>query len=77
MYCVLSDGSVEEIPFTYEDGILTFKTKHLSIFCVETDPEQGGFDWIPVVIIGSIVLIAAAATAMVIKKRHKKGRGSS
>ena len=74
VYCVLSDGSVEDIPFTYENGIVTFKTDHLSVFCLETIPdEEKGMDWLPIAIIAGVVLIAAAGTVFVIKKRKKNG----
>ena len=74
VYCVLSDSSVEEIPFTYDKGIITFRTNHLSVFCLETvSDEGGGMDWIPIAIIGAVVLVILSGSALMIKKHKNKG----
>ena len=76
VYCVRPDGSVEKMPTTYENGIVTFKTSHLSIYYVSQDDEEGGNEsnmLLPIIII-SVIAAAVLVTALVMRKKMKKRR---
>lgn len=64
MYSVTDDGKLEEMDFTYEDGTVTFKTGHLSVFCLSVqDIESNSTPWwlfllvIPVILLAVILII--------------------
>ena len=77
VYLVSSDGSTEELPFTYDNGIVTFRTSHLSIYCVSQDDEIGGGDsndlLLPI-IIASVIAAAVLVTALAVRSKKKKRR---
>jgi uncharacterized repeat protein (TIGR02543 family) len=82
-YCVNADGSTERVEFKYEtyvdeDGMekgrVTFKTTHLSIYYLHTEiaQEKDGFNWIPIVIGVTALLLAAAVAFFLYKKHHNR-----
>ena len=74
VYCIMSDGSVDEMPTEYKDGYIYFKTQHLSVYYVAYDTDDGsGFNWIIPVIIGSVLVVAVGAGVFVIRKKRMKG----
>ncbi len=74
VYCIMSDGSVDEMPTEYKDGYIYFKTQHLSVYYVAYDTDDGsGFNWIMPVIIGSVLVVVAGAGVFVIRKKRMKG----
>ncbi len=76
VYFVRPNGSVEQMPTTYENGIVTFKTNHLSIYYVSQDNEEGGSEsnnLLPIIII-SVIAAAVLVTALVMRKKMKKRR---
>ncbi len=76
VYLVSSDGSTEELPFTYDNGIVTFRTSHLSIYCLNIESDsRNPTDWLPIIIaicVGAIVLVGALVAAVKKKKRRKE-----
>ena len=76
VYCVNPDGSVEKMPTTYENGVVTFKTNHLSIYFVNDGEIEEGEEsnWLlPIIIISSIAAVALAG-ALVMRNKMKKKR---
>ena len=78
VYCVKADGSIEEMPTTYEDGIITFKTHHLSIYYVSDGEEKddNGTNWLIPVIIVSISAAVLLTAALLVRKKMQKRRCS-
>ena len=76
VYLVSSDGSTKELPFTYDNGIVTFRTSHLSIYYVSQDNEQGGEgpNLLLPIIIASVIAAAVLVTALAVKSKKKKRR---
>lgn len=71
VYSVAADGSVEPIMFTYEDGMVTFKTGHLSVFYVDVETSDDPVNWWPLVLIVLIVALCCFLMAGM-KKKHKE-----
>ncbi len=82
-YCVNPDGSTERVEFKYDtfvgengevNGRVTFKTTHLSIYYLHTEiaKEEAGFNWIPIIIGVTALLLAAAVAFFLYKKRHNR-----
>ncbi len=75
VYCVNDDGTTEAMQFDYKDGIVTFKTSHLSVFYVEveTEEEGPGFEWWYIPIAAGIMLLGYFLIAK--KRKHRNIEG--